>query len=184
MAIEVKNISVAKIKEFLETPKGKRVTLIVVATLVVFVLGMGFLFFFLLGKAPQVPERAVQPPLKAEETAPAEAVETTAPAPAEGYEIYEYKDPFKPLITAPTTETIAEPTTPTAGPVPLALDDIFVEDGVTYASIRYGDAVYKVTEGDRVDESPYQVLSIGTDSVVLLYGDDRITLRLGEEILK
>jgi hypothetical protein len=66
----------------------------------------------------------------------------------------------------------------------LEVQDIFTENGVKYASIKYGATVYKVKEGDRVDESPYEVLTIGSDSVILLYGDQRVEVSIGESIVK
>ncbi|MEW6188681.1 MAG: hypothetical protein AB1466_01005 [Actinomycetota bacterium] len=178
---------VTKVKGFLETPKGKKILIIIIAALIVFVVASALLFLVILSEALREPRRVVQPPRstpKREEkeekmiaTAPPSSVDRV-----ESFEVYESKDPFKPLITKVTTPTVTGTTETT--PKVLALEDIYTEDGTKYASIKYGSTIYKVKEGDRINDSPYQVLSIGADSVTLLYGDDKIVLKLGEEIYK
>ncbi|MFQ5574210.1 MAG: hypothetical protein ACE5E0_01120 [Terriglobia bacterium] len=96
---------------------------------------------------------------------------------------YEYKDPFQPL-TGPVAATApAEETTQTESRR-LSLEDITVEEGVKFAAVKYGGVAYKVKEGDRVGDSPYQVVSVGDNSSTLLFGDEQVSLQLGEEIVK
>lgn len=66
----------------------------------------------------------------------------------------------------------------------ISLENIYSQGGVKYASIKYGGKVYEVKEGDQVGSTPLQVISIFETSVILLYGDERITVRLGQEVYK
>lgn len=177
----------SKLKDFIATPRGKTVTVAVLIVVILLVFSIPLLFLLLGG--PQVlvkkPEEVKKPP-PAVKKAEVKEKEKKEEKVVESFEVYEYKDPFKPLITrpetvAPTGEATAAATT---GPTPLALEDIYTENGVEYAQIKYGGTVYRVKEGEQVGDSPYKVLSIDSSSVTLLYGDDRLTLRVGEEIVK
>lgn len=191
-----------KIKEFIKTPIGK-VALVAVALLVLlFVVGISVAIFLVFGGGGSTTQETAKVPVEIEKSSEtttataeqsAEASETTKSGEQQaGFEVYEYKDPFQPLIN----ETTGTTTTPTgsetgtsleeaeSGPQVLQVQDIFEENGVAYSSIKYGAIVYKVKEGDRVDESPYQVLTIGDDSVTFLYGDNRVEVNVGESILK
>lgn len=101
----------------------------------------------------------------------------------EAFASYEYKDPFQPLVGTETAPPASTQTTETQNQR-LALEDITEEAGVKFASVKYGGVAYKVKEGDRVDESPYQVISVGDNSVTLLYGDEQVSVQLGQEIIK
>jgi cytoskeletal protein RodZ len=200
------NDFLAKMKEFIKTPLGKVALTGFILLIVLFIAALllgAFLIFSNLKSAPQEVPKAPVEVKKSTEGAKVtikESTEETETPKSSGessaaYEIYEYKDPFEPLIkeTTSTTTTVTTPSeeeiaTPSeeeeTGPQVLEVQDIFTENGVKYASIKYGTTVYKVKEGERVDESPYEVLTIGTDSVVLLYGDNRVEVKVGESILK
>lgn len=111
----------------------------------------------------------------------------------ESVEVYEFRDPFKPLdvpeaaeesVTSASTGTQTSSGSQTVSSVALSVEDIYTEDGIAYATIHYGSTIYQVKAGDNVGETPYQVQAIGEDSVTLLYGDDEIALKVGEEIIK
>lgn len=48
----------------------------------------------------------------------------------------------------------------------------------------YGDTSYSLEEGERIPNTPWQVLSIGADSVVMLFGDTQVTLTAGQSVTK
>ena len=132
------------------------------------------------------------------ETAPStktteqKAVKTVAAGKIEGFEIYENKDPFQPLsgpgsttrtVTTTTTSTTAgaggsTSTTTTASQAQVRLGSIsgvtasINVDGTDYANLRAGDTF----------AGTYKLVSIGTGSVTILYGDNQYTLYLGETI--
>ncbi|MDO8886431.1 hypothetical protein [Candidatus Oleimmundimicrobium sp.] len=194
-----------KLREFLKTKKSqislatktKKGQIIVGAIGVLGIFLVVLVVLFLVLKGFQVSETPViiKPPAGSEVVGEKAKVESKKEAPEigdekiEGFEVYEYKDPFEPIVSVPsdpatTTSTETTDGVSDSGVLILVLEDIYTENEVKYASIRYGSTIYKVTEGDRVDDSPYQVVSIGEDSVTLLYGEDLIEIKLGEEIIK
>lgn len=144
------------------------------------------------GKAAAPEEEAAAPTEEAEEAEkPAEDTEVGV------FEVYEGpRDPFQPLAgtgagTGGTGVGAEQPSTaPGTGGEPgqelesISLENIYSSGGAKYASIKYGGKLYQVKEGDRVGETALQVISIYESSVVLLYGDERITLQLGQEVRK
>ncbi len=99
------------------------------------------------------------------------------------YDIYESKDPFKPLIE-PVADGEGTDGEGAAGGNALVVESIVLENGVYYANITYGGTSYKVKDGDRVGTSPYEVVTITADRVLLLYGDEATPAAPGEEIIK
>jgi len=182
-----------KLREFLKTKKGRLIAGII-GILCIFLVFL--LFFIIKGQEPTneavVVTKSTTESQMVEEKTEEEAVEESSKVKegeTDSFEVYEYKDPFEPLVgesssSTSGTSTAASETEPSSGVLILALEDIYTEDGVKYASIRYGSTVYKVTEGDRIDDSPYQLISIGEESVILLYGEDQLEVRLGQEIIK
>lgn len=107
-----------------------------------------------------------------------------------------YRDPFTPL-SEPTTTVIATTTTGLPGDVQvelsgdttpssnsLVLKSITDVDGVKYANVIYKAQEYTVKQGDQIADSPFKVTDIGDGSISLLYGDDRLSLQVGDEIIK
>lgn len=174
-------------REFLATAIGR----VVVASLVLIAL-LVMVAIVISQTTPDVEEVVQETPSPriARKTVPTDAAGQKKEDGLETYEIYQSKDPFEPLISTqppgggvvPGTPTETPPITPPSK-TRVSLTDVFTEDGVKYASIEVGSTAYKVKEGDTFATN-YKVLSIGTDSVTLLYGDDTITLKLGEAVYK
>ncbi len=78
-------------------------------------------------------------------------------------------DPFKPyyLVEIEEAENV------------IRLDAIYSEEGIEYAEIKFNEYVYKLKEEDIFAEN-YQVKAINENSVVLLKGDEIITLFLNQ----
>ncbi len=215
-----------KMKEFIKTPLGKvalvGAVLLILLFMAAFLVGIIFLFNSLRTTSEETSKVPVEIK-KTSETSTASAKKSTSetdtaegeePLESTSFEVYEYKDPFEPLMTEESTDitgpgdttpgdtTPGTPTTTpvdggdeggesstgsgeeTTGPQVLEVQDIYTENGTKYSSVKYGSSVHKIKEGDRVGESPYEVLTIGTDSVIFLYGDKRMQLNIGESILK
>lgn len=66
----------------------------------------------------------------------------------------------------------------------IVLTAITREHGIIYGVFQYNGVEYKTQAGEKIGNSPYQVLDVGDGSATLLYGDDRLTIALGEEIVK
>jgi type IV pilus biogenesis protein PilP len=89
------------------------------------------------------------------------------------------KPPAEVVASSESSETSSA--TSTNGPEDtLILKSIQVEDGVQKATFEWNGAEYTVAEGDTVDSSPWKVLEISSDSVVMLFGDSRVTLTVGQ----
>ncbi len=103
-------------------------------------------------------------------------------------DIFTFRDIFEPLVKpAPSVEASGSSTetsgTATGEAGTLYLQDIVVEDGVTKAVLLYNGTLYSLPEGGVVTGTPWQVLSIGSSSVVMLYGDSQISLSVGQGVI-
>lgn len=106
-------------------------------------------------------------------------------------DVFTFRDIFEPLAKAPATSSGGTTGgTPTGGGSTtnsantILLQDITSENGEPKAVVVWNGTTYTVGEGEQVDGSAWEVLSIGTDSVVMLYGDVQVTLSIGQAITK
>lgn len=188
----MENASVLKAQEFLRSNNGR---IFLMVFLILALMSAAFSLTMWL-TAPKVSEVTTQPVSKPT-TAPPPAVPGTAveEKDADTFEIYQSKDPFEPLLATQTQQpgVPASPGTPvsTPGAAPTApasktqitLMDIYTENNVKFASIQVGSTLYKVKEGETFATN-YKLVSAGTDSATILYGDDSATLKIGETIFK
>lgn len=79
-----------------------------------------------------------------------------------------------------TTKTKTTSSSSSESSTTLTLSSIITQDGVKYAVVKLGGTSYTVAEGDTVGSSSWQVVTINTTSVDFLYGDESITISLGE----
>lgn len=108
-----------------------------------------------------------------------------------------FRDIFEPTVkpTVETTSTQSGSTTTTStGETPdggssvpadtLYLESISTVDGVPVANLVWNGKTYQAAEGDQLEGTPWQVLEISGTTVVMLYGDSRVTLTVGQGISK
>lgn len=195
-----------RIKEYSSTPTGKIV--VIAAPIAVLVLIVAVVALTVLGSGnPDVQQAGDLKPVGStavsgtDATATAESTASQTPEAGEppvnqDYEVYETRDPFKrPDATATQSSTGAAPTgsasaTGTATPIAsgqssvLSLESVSSENGVLFAHIDYGASSYVVRAGERVGDSPYQITSVSSENATFLYGDDSLTLRVGEDVQK
>jgi len=104
-------------------------------------------------------------------------------------DIFTPRNPFEVIkppkigsATASTTSTSTSTSTSSSSSdsTTLTLKDITSVDGEKAAVVRLGGTTYTVKKGETVGTSSWKVVSIGTSSVVFLYGDDRVTISLGQ----
>lgn len=127
--------------------------------------------------APTAETKPTSPPASSS----AETAERT-PGPTQGYEVYENKDPFQPQSGAgATTAVIATPTGQTGVAVHSVSLASISTDG-TKATISVDGTNYPDLAVGSTFATSFQLMSIGTGSVVILYGDNRYTLYLGETL--
>lgn len=130
-------------------------------------------------------QKETTPSSKSKTSATTQTVTSTPTGRIAGYEIYENKDPFQPLIgTGASTQTITTTTTDSSGAVvssstaSVRLDSIANDTATITVS---GTPYANLTAGNTFASS-FRLISIGTGSVVVQYGDNQYTLYLGETI--
>jgi membrane-associated protease RseP (regulator of RpoE activity) len=111
-------------------------------------------------------------------------------------DVFEFRDPFVPLIgrvkeskaSSSTTSTSGGgsggTTTTTVDPNTLVLESISTVDGKRVGTFTWNGNTYVAGAGQRIDSSPWQVVSVSSDSAVVLFGDERITLTVGQGVSK
>lgn len=94
-------------------------------------------------------------------------------------DIFTPRNPFK--VIRPIMIEVEEPASSTdTSSTALTLVDITTSNGEKVAVVKLGGQTYTVGEGDQVGTSDWQVVTIHTSSVVFLYGDETITISLGQ----
>jgi hypothetical protein len=125
------------------------------------------------------------------------------PTPVTNESVFLFRDPFRPLITEPpptstasseaaettetseaTTSTASSTTTSTGEANVLTLQDIVTVDGKQKAVLDWQGETFTLGAGEVVDDSPWKVLSVGTSSVTMLFGDVQVTLSVGEATIQ
>ncbi len=112
-------------------------------------------------------------------------------------ESFEGKDPFEPLVVVPTdggtgsdpgTEPGPTPTSTTGTndggeSVRVTLEDVFDQDGTRFATVSVDGDQFTVSEGDTF-ASNFRLLDLRADCGTFVFGDERFTLCLGQEVRK
>lgn len=199
-----------QLQELQKTTVGK--VIIVAVPLVIIAIIFLVVFMVVLNNNPETGSSTAANQLPAASsssspTAEQNAGETTPPANeekeptySENLDVFQPRDPFQSPIeeetattTAPassTTETASSTSTSTANTSSqtatklLLLESTYNKDGQMYARMKYGEDSYEVKAGDQIDTSSYKVLKVENSSVILLYGDDQLTLAVGQEVYK
>ena len=128
---------------------------------------------------------------------PTEVIAVKVPADVDLDNVFTYRDVFVPTIvlvstttsstsnTANTSTTTSSTTSNSNTPAnTLVLEDITTEDGQPVAVLGWNGETYSLNEGESIPGTPWQVLEINSSTVVMLYGDQRVTLSVGVGISK
>lgn len=106
---------------------------------------------------------------------------TEAPSAVPNSEVYAFRDVFVPLLSMfEPDQTEATTSTTLYIPYTLYLIDIVTEDGVRKAVLLWNDVRYTLPAGGTIPQSPWLVVEVRDDSVLMLYGDTTITLYVGQ----
>lgn len=172
-------------------PSGRGPILVAVAVvglLVVVAAVGGVVYIFLRGATQRLAGSIVtaQPSVIATRTAPSADATISGEkvdVPVSNQDVFTFRDPFKPVVqpVQPATSAVA---TSTGDPSLLTLENIVMIDGVNHALLQLGSTLYTVAAGEQLGSSPWQVLTIDKSSVTLLFGEDQVTLTLGEGVQK
>lgn len=159
------------------------------------VAALALVFLLFLRGGDETPQGGGEPFVPGART-PTPAASPAPSAPPDTTEVFEGKDPFKPLIEAGAPGDGNGGGTPTGGATPtpgatggprngtrVELVDIFMQDGVRFASVKVGDEFHNVKEGDTFAGS-YRVVSLTDECGTFVLGDERFTLCIGQEVFK
>jgi hypothetical protein len=123
-------------------------------------------------------------------TTPVSAIPITEPPQKPLTSSFTFRNVFAPTIKAPvpaTTDTGSGTSTSsgsTNSPDTLYLTDIVTTDSGRKGVFIWNGVTYTEGAGGTIDSSPWKVLEVNTDSVLMLYGDTQVTLTLGQGISK
>lgn len=176
-------------KSFLATGSGKAVVIVValgalaviagvVVALVLFVFGKSAVEDMDITITPSTPT-TTETPTSTQEAGPAEAVTNS--------EVFTFRDIFEPLIVEvvePTTSTTPTDTANTSVAGTLTLVRVDVQDGAYVAVLTLDGVTYSLRDGERVGDSPWQVVTVREDSVVMIYGETQVVLSIGQSRTK
>lgn len=115
------------------------------------------------------------------------------PAPVTNASVFLFRDPFVPVIKASITtsstesetdasSTVETSSTADADELVLTLQDIVTDDGTAKAVLTWEGVTYTVAAGEQLGDTPWKVLSVGSSSATLLFGDVQVSLSVGEGI--
>ncbi len=182
---------------FLGTTTGKLVVGGIALVLVLAAVAAAVFYFVIGGALSSSVEDALKlPPIvsqPASETATQPPVEPTERSLAS---TFTFRNIFAPTVkkTFESTAVAGESTdasesasTDTSVTVPsntLFLQSIFSDNGEPKAVFIWNGQTYTVGEGEQVGTSPWKVLQINDDSVLMLYGDSQVTLSVGQGVGK
>ncbi len=151
--------------------------------------------FVFVEKPADIAVRAPQTPASSEPSG------TASPTAAAGIkvtavgndQVFTFRDIFEPLLK-PVKQTTTTTTTSTTTTTPvdtsdysantLYLIDIVTEGGVQKAVMVWDKEEMKLSEGQSIAGTPWKVLDIRETSVIMLYGDQQVTLTVGQGIQK
>lgn len=138
-----------------------------------------------------------RPPIR---TSPAPTATETPPP--ETDEAFEGKDPFQPLVIPAAADAPADgeqPPEDTGGPADggdangdgvsdgesrrVTLLDVFEDDGDLMATVEVGGNQYTVAEGETFAEN-FRLLDLTDECGQFVFGDERFTLCIGQEVRK
>lgn len=104
---------------------------------------------------------------------------------------YTMRDIFEPTIKAPTTTTPTQtiPGDTTSGSTSTTSNTLYLQsvatvNGVLVGTFTWNGQTYTAGEGDALGTTPWKVLTLSTGSAVMLYGDTRVTVSVGQGVTK
>lgn len=182
-------------QSFLNTTAGKLVVGGVALVLVLGAVGAAVFFFFLSGAVDQAVRLTAATPTSNATTGTVETTLTPEnPAERSLASTFTFRNVFGPTVKRTYEATIGadvvsddSSSTGTSVDVPantLYLQSIISENGEPKAVFIWNGQTYTVGEGEQVSDSPWKVLQISSDSVLMLYGDSQVTLSVGQGVGK
>jgi type IV pilus biogenesis protein PilP len=178
---------------FVSTPTGRIVLIAAAVGLLLVIVGVvaAIVLTSMTAKSP-APSAPVTSSLTPPSAKPATAGVSTSPTiegtrvvlPVTSKDVFTSRDPFEPVLKPLTTSVPAtgpsNPGTQTTGVNILTLQDIATINGVRKAILWWNGVTFEAGAGDILPGTPWKVVSIGDNSVVMLFGDIQVNLTVGE----
>ena len=173
---------------FLSTTIGKVVVGGVLVVVLAGILG-AILFFYLLSQVPDELEVVVTPTTGSPSATATDAAPAPQQRPSPKVEnTFTFRNVFRPTVKPAIPASETADASGTAGvnvpPDTLYLQDVKVVDGEEVAVLIWNGQTYEAGEGESLGDTPWKVLSIDGNTVVMLYGDSRVTLTVGQAVGK
>lgn len=172
---------------FLSSTLG-RIVLGVIGFTVIAGLVAAIAFFFFLSRVEQGVEVVVPEAPRQSSSSTDTAAEPVQRRAQRLEDAFVFRNIFRPTVKPAIPPTRTPEATGTAGvEVPantLFLQSVSVIDGQERATLVWNGQTYTVGEGDVLGDTPWQVVSIEGNTVVMLYGDSRVTLVVGQGVGK
>jgi hypothetical protein len=174
------------IATFLTSSSGKLIMGGILLFVVLVAVGI-LAFFFLLNSGSQNAV-VIVPPNQGTSTSTTVTVTPSNPPEQPLDETFTFRNIFAPTVKPPSTassssssSSSSDTSSTTSGQEDtLILKSIHLESGVYVATFEWNGKEYECVEGEQVADSPWKVVTIYSDSVVMLYGDTRVTLEVGQ----
>lgn len=169
------------VKAFFATTLGRIV--LIAGALAVLLAILGVVAVILLGglggqpAGPEATPGGVTPSQSASQTPTATVPAVPAVDPGE---VFSPRDPFEPVVIPKSAMETETADTDDEGT--LTLVRIIEEDGVRKAVLKLGSKTYTVGAGEQLGSTPWQVVTVGTSNVTMLFGDSQIVLTVGQGI--
>jgi len=100
----------------------------------------------------------------------------------ENSEVFTPRDPFQPVVIPASAIEVEAGGASADDDNTLTLLEIIEENGARRAVLRLGATNYTLAAGERLGTTPWKVVSVGTTSVTMLYGDSQIVLTVGQGV--
>jgi hypothetical protein len=180
---------------FLNTTTGKLVVGGIALVLVLGAVGAAVFYFFISGAVERSVQSNTTTTTSASSTGTPEAIRTPEnPVERSLASTFTFRNVFAPTVkrtyeAADTSGSASTDSSNTGASVDvpsntLFLQSIISENGEPKAVFIWNGQTYTVGEGEQVAESPWKVIQINSDSVLMLYGDSQVTLSVGQGVGK
>jgi len=174
---------------FLSTTLGK---IVVGGAIFVVVLGAlaAIAVIFIFGQSSDnLVKNPVIPAAETSGTASAEEASPTVRPEVPLEDTFAFRNIFQPTIKVTLSPVEGDGTSSDGSSVDVPADTLYLVsvttvDGEPTAELIWNGQTYMLTEGESIEGTPWKVLSIDGDTVVMLYGDTRVTLTVGQGISK
>lgn len=149
------------------------------------------LFFFVFGQDTSSSDNGVVVPPVTTSTAGQSQETSPTERPAEPWaDTFAFRNIFQPTVkVSMSVDTSSTGSNGSSSTVDVPADTLFLvsvstQDGEDVAELVWNGTTYVLAEGDTIPDTPWKVLSISGDTVVMLFGDSRVTLTVGQGIAK